>query len=959
MWKSYLFAVTAAAVLSGPCLGGDFVTGQAARAVIGQPFFNAQNAGAASTTPAPAGGPRRPRRPASLQGTPITLLGGASGLAYVNNTLFVVDDNHLGFLPDNNRVLIYPNVNQMIPAATAEIPPQSGRCPVCGGTATVVVGQPDFDSTTTTPTVPITAASLHLPTAVASDGHILAVADTANNRVLLWKSIPTVNGHPADVVLGQTGFTSVALVAVTASAMRGPQGVWIQGSKLFVADTQNNRVLIWNTIPTQNNQPADLVLGQPDFTTAPPINEVNPTLTASASIMLSPTSVTSDGTHLFVTDLGYNRVLIWNTIPTTNQAPANFEIGQVDMTQTIPNDTAHLCTSNGTDPTTGDLTYPGTCGYALSFPRFALSDGTRLFVADGGNDRVLVYNSIPQANKVKADVILGEPDEFSDVFTNNDNTTLSTADILPTPTSLAWDPVNQNLYVADATDFRVLVFSPEQASLTPNSIVNAASKEVFAAGAVLVSGAITSGNDATITIGNPTASAANTIDYKYTVLTADTLETVAVALTKLINAGAGDPNVLAIEDAGLATIHLISRQPGFVGNNITLTTTLSTNATLTLTASGANLAGGASAAIIAPGTVVLIRGTGLSDVTATWDPTQNALPFALGGVEVYFDGIRAGLFSVSPTVIEAAFPFQVTGANSVTAWVRVAHADGSVTVTSAIGVPVQEQAPGIFADETPGAPEPRTAVAVHASSFAMGTITIAGSVQAGDTGTITIGDATYSYTVVATDTISSIENSFVKLINADPNSPVVASAGPQDFNIRLQAMVPGPDGNGLAISTGTSTLATNTSGVLLSLTATNTVLCCASVQNAPITAANPALPGETINVYATGLGLICSSPVVNGFCSVIPDPGLSVIVDGAKYTGPAANAPFADVSALVAGTSATVISASLIPGQIGVYVVQLEINSSVTPDALAQATLSQGLSTSNIVTIPIGSPPTQ
>ncbi len=607
-------------------------------------------------------------------------------------------------MPDNNRVLIYPNINQTIPAATAEIAPLSGRCPVCGGTATVVVGQPDFNTTTTTPTVPITAASLHLPTAVASDGHILVVADTANNRVLLWKSIPTVNGQPADIVLGQTDFTSVALVSVTASAMRGPQGVWIQGSKLFVADTQNNRVLIWNTIPTQNNQPADLVLGQPDFASAPPINQVNPNLIASAKIMLSPTSVTSDGTHLFVTDLGYNRVLIWNSIPTTNQKPADVEIGQVGMTQTFSNDqkptgdvSPHLCASNGTD-SDGTLTYPALCAYTLSFPRFALSDGTRLFVADGGNDRVLVYNSIPTANAAKADVILGEPDEFSDVFSNNDNTTLSTADILPTPTSLAWDPVNQNLYVADATDFRVLVFSPEQPSLTPNSIVNAASKEVFAAGSVVVAGTITAGNDATITIGNPVGSATNTINYKYTVVTADTLETVAVALTKLINAGAGDPNVLAIEDAGLATIHLIARQPGLPGNNITLATTLSTNATLTLSASGANLSGGASAAIIAPGTVVLINGTNLSDpgVNATADMTQNALPFSLGGVEVYFDGIRAGIFSVSPTQIRAAFPFQVTGANSVSAWVRVAHADGSVTVTTAIGVPVQEQAPGIY-----------------------------------------------------------------------------------------------------------------------------------------------------------------------------------------------------------------------------------------------------------------------
>ncbi|MDP8988533.1 MAG: hypothetical protein M3N41_00440 [Acidobacteriota bacterium] len=958
MWKSYLFAVTAAAVLSGPCWGGDFVTGQAARAIIGQPFFNAQNAGAASTTPAPAGGPRRPRRPASLQGTPITLLGAASGVAYVNNTLFVVDDNHLGFTPDNNRVLIYPNINQTVPAATAEIPPQSGRCPVCGGTATVVLGQPDFDTTTTTPTVPITASSMHLPTAVATDGHILAVADTSNNRVLLWKSIPTVNGQAADIVLGQTGFTSVALVTVTASAMRGPQGVWIQGSKLFVADTQNNRILIWNTIPTQNNQPADLVLGQPNFTTSPPINQVDLTLTAAANIMLSPTSVTSDGTHLFVADLGYNRVLIWNTIPTTNQAPANFEIGQVDMTKSISNDTAHLCASNGTD-SSGNATYPGTCAFTLNFPRFALSDGTRLFVADGGNDRVLVYNSIPQANAVKADAILGEPDDVSDVFSSNDSTTLSTSNVVPTPTSLAWDPVNQNLYVADPTDFRILVFSPEQASLAPNSIVNAASKEVFAAGSVVVGGTITAGNDATITLGNPVGSATNTIDYKYTVLSADTLETVAVALTKLINAGKGDPNVLAIEDAGLATIHLLARQPGSTGNNLTLSTTLSTNATLTLTASASNLSGGASAAIIAPGTVVLIRGTNLSDVTASWDSTQSALPFSLGGVEVYFDGIRAGLFSVSPTVIRAAFPYQVTGANSVTAWVRIAHADGSVTVTTAIGVPVEEQAPGIFADETPGAAEPRTAVAIHTSSFATGTITVAGSVQAGDTASITIGDATYSYTVVSTDTLTTIETNLVNLIKADPNSPVLASAGPLDFNIRLQAMVPGPDGNGVAISTSTSTLSTNTSGVQVTLTATNTALCCASVAGAAITAANPALPGETITIYATGLGLICSSQVVNSFCSVIPDPGLSAIVDGAKYTGPAVNAPFFDVSAQVAGSSATVISASLIPGQIGVYAVQLEINSSVTADALAQATITQNLNTSNIVTIPVGRSPTQ
>ena len=33
----------------------------------------------------------------------------------------------------------------------------------------------------------------------------------------------------------------------------------------MVADSNNNRVLIWNTIPAVNNTTANVVLGQPDF----------------------------------------------------------------------------------------------------------------------------------------------------------------------------------------------------------------------------------------------------------------------------------------------------------------------------------------------------------------------------------------------------------------------------------------------------------------------------------------------------------------------------------------------------------------------------------------------------------------------------------------------------------------------------------------------------------------------
>src|SRR6185436_19577299 len=112
-------------------------------------------------------------------------------------------------------------------------------------------------------------SALRLPTSVATDGVHVVVADTNHNRVLIWNRIPTINNQAADVVVGQENFTPSTLTGQvpTAKSMRGPQGVWIVNGKLYVADTQNNRVLVYNRIPTANGAAADVVLGQPDFTT--------------------------------------------------------------------------------------------------------------------------------------------------------------------------------------------------------------------------------------------------------------------------------------------------------------------------------------------------------------------------------------------------------------------------------------------------------------------------------------------------------------------------------------------------------------------------------------------------------------------------------------------------------------------------------------------------------------------
>src|SRR5262249_33581239 len=144
---------------------------------------------------------------------------------------------------------------------------------------------------------------------------------------------------PADVVGGQSDFKSTSIPGnlPNAKALRGPQGVWIQNGKLYVCDTQYNRVLIWNSIPTTNGAAADVVLGQTNMTTfvQPDLTQQKNNVTASA--LLNPVAVSSDGTRLFVTDLGYNRVLIWNTIPTSNGQAADVAVGQPDLTSSVAN----------------------------------------------------------------------------------------------------------------------------------------------------------------------------------------------------------------------------------------------------------------------------------------------------------------------------------------------------------------------------------------------------------------------------------------------------------------------------------------------------------------------------------------------------------------------------------------------------------------------------------------------
>ena len=968
----------------------DFATGQAARALIGQISFTAQVPGATDS-----------------------LIGGVSGVAYANGTLVVADSNRVFAAPENNRVLLFRNLNSTLPAPTDELN-ETSVCPICAGTATTVLGQPDF----TTTNIATTQSGLRTPTGVATDGRILVVADTDNNRVLIWKSIPSTNGQPADVVVGQPNFTSYSIPGntPTASTLRGPQGVWLQNGKLFVADTQYNRVLIWNSIPTKNGQPADVVVGQPTLTTSVPPDVTTGVTTTDAKTLLNPVSVTSDGQRLYVADLGNNRVAIWNSIPTANGQQADVVIGQPDMTSTLSNNvtpTNNLCpfgspptisissatntnpavftatghglstnqyiiisgatggwaSINGTFQVTvvnadtftiatnstaysidstnfgtlsGTLTfqaYPARCSASLNFPRFALSDGQRLFIADGGNDRVLIFNSIPKTTGAGADIVLGQPDDQSETITDTNNQydpgdliRRANPDTIRTPMGLAWD--GTNLFVSDPYDRRVMVFTPGDVPL-PMGVRNAASIDVFAVGTVTMGGTITQSDIITVTI--------NTAPYTYTVLKDDTLDTITTNLANLINSangGIGDFSVLATLDLPLDEILLTARTPGTAGNNITLATTVtpavSTNtATETATTSGSTLAHGGNAAAIAPGTIVSIFGNNLSDTMASAPNTQT-LPTSLGGVEVYFNGIRSPVLLVSPTQVNAQVPFELLASTGINCYVRIVRSNGLVEFSNAVGVPIVAQNPGVYTQ--PGNSYPLPAVVQHGSSYATGTVSVDGSIAAGDVATVTIEDRSYTYIVQSGDTLDTVRDSLIALISQDPKVTAFA-AGPFD-RIRLRAKIPGPAGNGIVFGASVN----GTAGGSVILSPTNTALCCANVRGAPVTQSNPAISGETIIVYATGMGL------------VQPDAALSAMVTGGPYQGPALNTVTASVDSLAGGKTANVLFAGLEPGYVGLYQVELELNSGLTTDMATQLTIAQDIFVSNIVTVPVVNP---
>ncbi|HLD74802.1 MAG TPA: hypothetical protein VJB34_07885 [Bdellovibrionota bacterium] len=290
--------------------------------------------------------------------------------AHAGSWLGSVSGTEYLIIPDtaNHRVLIYKGI------PTAD-----------GADADVVIGQPDkltaIENNTKIANVSADEYSLSRPTAVYYNNGRLYVVDSGNNRVLIYEGIPTADHTRAYTVIGQSDFNnrsanySSNLASQPRRSLDNPTSIWVGANYILVADSNNNRGLVFSTSITTGTfgHQAIGVVGQADFTT----NTPGSGNTGTASILSSPVGIASNNeTNVALADKANNRVLVWNSIPTgqTSAGAANAVLGQINFTENQP---------NGIDNKAGDDT--------LNNPSAIFMNDQHLFVADTSNNRILRF----------------------------------------------------------------------------------------------------------------------------------------------------------------------------------------------------------------------------------------------------------------------------------------------------------------------------------------------------------------------------------------------------------------------------------------------------------------------------------------------------------------------------------------------------------------------------------------
>ena len=304
-----------------------------------------------------------------------------SGIASDGTRLLLVDRN-------NNRVLIWNTA------------PSGNTAP------DIVLGQTDF--THNNPGKELNG--MNWPSAVSVTKNKVVVADTVNQRILVWSSFPTQNGQAADFA-----FNFPELGTTLKENLNWPWGVWTDGEKLIVASTQGaSGLLIWNKFPTKSSDAPDLVIKNRFFGTPRYIaSDGKNMMVWDHNVKIQPKPGSPEYDANTVTSRG---TFYWNTLPTTRDGKETFvNTDRTFVGGTFTSDGKFLAVGDGfaiwnsfpksldqkpdVDVKTSGVRIGDSLGVAVA--------GGRVYIVEGNANKIIVYNLVPTRSDQKHDFVIG------------------------------------------------------------------------------------------------------------------------------------------------------------------------------------------------------------------------------------------------------------------------------------------------------------------------------------------------------------------------------------------------------------------------------------------------------------------------------------------------------------------------------------------------------------------------
>jgi len=301
------------------------------------------------------------------------------------------------------------------------------------------------------------------PLSVFATGNAIFVADALANRVVRYTTpagfvrSDTAPSPKIEGVIGQpdlfSGKANGGMIEPDATTLNTPLGgAFDSAGNLWVADTNNNRVLSYPANITFNYTAANLVIGQTDF----PFN--TPNLIEGREVwFLNGTAAgggiavdkNSNPPHLYIADTFNNRILGFRDARAVGADARTLLTQKPDLVIGQPAGDFFRSIVNYPN---GDPDLPTATGLLRPIG-LAVDDGGNLWVADSGNGRVLHFPSpfsVAAGTIQTADLVLGQSS-----FTQKNQS--ASAQNLSNPYGLALYP-DGHLAVSDPALNRVLVF---------------------------------------------------------------------------------------------------------------------------------------------------------------------------------------------------------------------------------------------------------------------------------------------------------------------------------------------------------------------------------------------------------------------------------------------------------------------------------------------------------------------